>query len=210
MFLLPFRSEDFEVSLFLTENSSRHTLLTKHKTFHENRGSKFTPTRQTSWLTGGNTDAPIDLDDVGGNAGPAIRQEEGDEPIDLDNIPEAAPEPNAAEGSGAQQQQQQPLFVESDESDDAFQTQQTPQPKRRRKDKTTAPANDDAAADDDKKFAIRTTYDGFAIYGRILCLVVKRKGSSKQKAATSQQMLENWVSTQAAQDAGVDEGDGDG
>ena len=39
---------------------------------------------------------------------------------------------------------------------------------------------DDAdAADEKKKLGLKTSYDGFQIYGRILCLVVKRKDQGK-------------------------------
>lgn len=62
--------------------------------------------------------------------------------------------------------------------------------------------NEELAEDDKKKLSLNTSYDGFSIYGRILCLVVKRRGgrteSGAAPAASSQQMLENWVSTQAA------------
>ncbi|KAI7683524.1 hypothetical protein KC322_g13707, partial [Hortaea werneckii] len=65
--------------------------------------------------------------------------------------------------------------------------------------------------DDKKKLAMNTSYDGFSIYGRILCLVVKRKGKRSQPLQTApaggSQMMEQWVSTQAAQDAGLDEDD---
>lgn len=59
------------------------------------------------------------------------------------------------------------------------------------------------AQDDKKKLSLNTSYDGFSIYGRILCLVVKRCGTRTQTGkgmvpASSQAMLENWVSTQAA------------
>lgn len=60
--------------------------------------------------------------------------------------------------------------------------------------------------DDEKKLGVGTWYEGFSIYGRILCLVVKRRGATKAvsaggAASTSQAMLENWVSTQAVADA---------
>ena len=67
----------------------------------------------------------------------------------------------------------------------------------------------DTDANDDKKLAPRTTYDGFSIYGRVLCLVVKRKGPSmllsSSKTASSQQMIESWVSTQVAIQADLDD-----
>lgn len=65
--------------------------------------------------------------------------------------------------------------------------------------------------DDQKKLGLRTSYEGFSIYGRILCLVVKRRGvrnaASASGAASSQAMLENWVSTQAVADMHEDEDD---
>lgn len=56
--------------------------------------------------------------------------------------------------------------------------------------------------DHKKKMGLNTSYDGFSIYGRILCLVVKRKGArhhagNNTAPVSSQQMMENWVSTQA-------------
>jgi len=62
--------------------------------------------------------------------------------------------------------------------------------------------------------AMSTVYDGFSIYGRILCLIVKRRGgrataSGAVTAGSGQQMMEQWVSTQAAQEQnGMDEDDG--
>jgi hypothetical protein len=63
--------------------------------------------------------------------------------------------------------------------------------------------------EDDKKIGPKTTYDGFSIYGRVLCLVVKRRGAASMSAkhASSQQMMESWVSTQAAQGDLDDVGD---
>ncbi len=56
--------------------------------------------------------------------------------------------------------------------------------------------------DDKKKLGFRTNYDGFRIYGRILCLVVKRTGIVKGKllpGGTGQAVMESWIaSTQEA------------
>ena len=61
--------------------------------------------------------------------------------------------------------------------------------------------------DDKKKLAMDTTYEGFSIYGRILCLVVKRKGLVKGKVitgGTGQAMMENFItSTQAAKEGQI-------
>jgi len=67
--------------------------------------------------------------------------------------------------------------------------------------------------DDKKKLALNTSYDGFSIYGRILCLIVTRKGQNKgpseknagldAPALGGSQMMEQWVSTQAAQENAI-------
>ena len=64
--------------------------------------------------------------------------------------------------------------------------------------------------DDKKKLGLNTSYEGFSIYGRILCLVVKRRGVRNVTGsvpASSQAMLENWVSTQAAGQTADDDED---
>lgn len=56
----------------------------------------------------------------------------------------------------------------------------------------------DINEDDKKKMALTTTYDGFSIYGRILCLVVKRRGVAKGKEPTGgsgQAMMEEWIAS---------------
>jgi len=56
---------------------------------------------------------------------------------------------------------------------------------------------------------LNTTYDGFSIYGRILCLVVKRRGTGKGKelvGGAGQAMMEEWIaSTQIAEGQMMDE-----
>ena len=63
--------------------------------------------------------------------------------------------------------------------------------------------------DDKKKLALRTSYDGFSIYGRILCLVVKRRGNAKGKdlvGGAGQAMMEEWIaSTQMGEAQMMDE-----
>ena len=56
-----------------------------------------------------------------------------------------------------------------------------------------------------KKLRIDTSYDGFAIYGRILCLVVKRRGGGAARGrelagGAGQAMMEEWIAgTQVAE-----------
>ncbi|KAL3465473.1 hypothetical protein BJX64DRAFT_285410 [Aspergillus heterothallicus] len=59
--------------------------------------------------------------------------------------------------------------------------------------------------DDDKKLRFKTNYEGFNIYGWMLCLLVTRKGGKmKAKTASSepkrQVLMEEWISTQAQGD----------
>ena len=63
--------------------------------------------------------------------------------------------------------------------------------------------------DDKKQAAFNTTYEGFSIYRRILCLVVKRRGISKGKqlvGGAGQAMMEDWItSSQMMQGQVMDE-----
>lgn len=113
------------------------------------------------------------------------------------------------------------LFVgdgESDESDAAI----GQRPPKRRREKAAA-VGDTAEGEDKKKMAMDISYDGFAIYGRVLCLVVKRRGDGGRRGGSSavpsnnqaqtgrpggQAMMENWIaSTQLPEAAAGDDAD---
>jgi hypothetical protein len=168
--VLSLSQDDFEVSMFLTDSSTRHQLLTKNKEF---TSSKRKGTLK-GWLGPGEAskDKPVA---TAANDGirevVIIREESPSDDVDLADIP-------SAQGSG-------------DEEEEAVDNERE------------VPKTSHRTAQDDKKLAPRTTYDGFSIYGRVLCLVIKRRGVAATTAATgkhasSQQMMENWVSTQAA------------
>ena len=57
-----------------------------------------------------------------------------------------------------------------------------------------------ASQDEKKKAGLSTVYDGFQIYGRILCLVVKRKDGTKGKQlfGSGKGMVEEWISSTQA------------
>lgn len=174
--------EDFEVSIFLTETSTRHSLLYKQKTFRdtEKKGMQ----SNSSKLTGDTGDVPIEVED-----GPVIAREESEEDaFNLDDLPEA----DDAESEDG-------LFVDEDEGQrgskrpravtNTSSQSEVPQSKRRR---------EVEGGDDKKKMAMDTTYDGFAIYGRVLCLVVKRKdkkGKAPVGPGGGQATMENWISS---------------
>ncbi len=125
------------------------------------------------------------------------------------------------------------LFVRNDSSNESEGDNASrirPPPTKRRKEKDVHLEGDDdaeGAQDDKKKLAMHISYDGFAIYGRVLCLVVKRRdggprggrgaaglsasASDRSQAGGSQTRLggqasmENWItSTQVMADMAED------
>jgi len=119
----------------------------------------------------------------------------------LDDIPELDP----ADQNDEHERGDDELFVQdSEDSEPVFQSQRSVDVSRGRnalgQEETDASAKRSmAASEDKKKLALRTYYDGFSIYGRVLCLVIRRRGGRvSSAAASSQQLMENWVSTQAA------------
>lgn len=182
-------SDDFEVSIFLTDPSTRHSLLIKQKAFKE-RDTKLKSNsgKLTAWLD--SNERSIDLEE-GDNSAPIRQESDEEDGPRLEHYPEA---PKTA-------------VEEIDISEDeGFQPPSSPAGGRSGLDKRAASMGED----DKKKMALNLTYDGFSMYGRVLCLVIKRRGPkyrqegvrdvSKATDQGGKQMLESWVSTQAAQD----------
>lgn len=100
-----------------------------------------------------------------------------------------------------------PLFVSEGSEDEEFQAQTDPL-SRKGKEKSV-PIGEGDREDDKKKMALNTTYDGFTIYGRILCLVIKRRGSARgreQAGVSGQAIMEEWIaSTQAGEGQMMDD-----
>ncbi|KJX93457.1 hypothetical protein TI39_contig4312g00009 [Zymoseptoria brevis] len=217
--------EDFEVAIFLKETATRHSLLTKQKVLGEGK-SRLQSTG--SKLTGGlNAANPIHVTD---EPNADVRQEEEDEDVvELYKIPELGGKrkANAEEdgnANGKEDEDEDGLFVSSSD-EDFFATQRAKPPtKKRRKCNTDADEEkdeedvaipvDEEEQDDKKKLMMDTTYDGFSIYGRILCLIVTRKGKrdkGPQGTGTvggGSQMMEQWVSTQVAGEMGIEDEEG--
>jgi hypothetical protein len=228
------------VSIFLTETDTRHSLLHKRKLFRDKIQTRLTS--NSTKLVGASREAPIDVE--AGETDVPIRREDDDDQdaINLADIPmvdETAPdlEPTnrrpkrrrpreqgqEAEGGSdggsdvevIDDSSADELFVgegESDESDAGA----AQRPTKRRKEKAAA-VGDAAERDDKKKMAMDISYEGFAIYGRVLCLVVKRRGDGGARGGSSsvpsnkyqtgrpggQAMMENWIaSTQLPEAAG--------
>lgn len=196
--------DDFEVSIFLIETSTQHALLTKEKTFAEKPRLK----SNASKLVRNDNDFPIHVED---DAAPEVLVEDEDEEVSLDQIPEARISRNK------RGRDEDSIFVNSDdednvnnnddedEIDDNLEALQPPSKRKKVMDAAQA------STDDKKKMAMRTSYEGFGIYGKILCLIVKRRGGVKKSTAegvtSGSQMLQNWVSTQAQNEGGMNDGD---
>ncbi|KAK8016479.1 hypothetical protein PG993_014668 [Apiospora rasikravindrae] len=219
--------DDFEVSIFLTETTTRHSLVTKHKHFHD--------TTQTKLTSNSGAPPPLDVDmHAASGAITILREESDDEDLQLDAVPlapasvtgGAAPavaassrpkraRRNTADAEAEDHEQQQQKGGDSDfevipsSDEDAYNeggparsaTIGQPPAKRRKE----AAAADETDGDDKKKMAMDISYEGFSIYGRVLCLVVKRRdqsnatgsggggaiGKGKQGGGTA--MMENFI-----------------
>lgn len=139
---------------------------------------------------------------------PTTLREDSDEDIELQDIPSATPletspdseeqeEEEAAFGTMRPSKRGRPSH---DPDDSLFVSPSPDHPPSKR-----AKAADAATDDDKKKMGMRTTYDGFAIYGRVLCLVVKRREGARGKGPTAVEagkaMMEEWIaSTQAREE----------
>ena len=188
--------DDFEVAIFLTETKSRHAILKKEKMARSEKPRLGTTDRRMTGL--GTEDTPVEVGDRDDFA--FVREESPENSgIHMGDIPVAQ------EGPGDDSQRPQhddggSLFV-SDGSDDEAARGRS---RRARVIKEESVAlRSPAGEDDKKKMALNTTYDGFTIYGRILCLVVKRRGTvrgTEPAGGTGQAMMEEWISsTQAAE-----------
>lgn len=173
----------------MTETGTRHSVLTKQKHFRfRDKGALQSNSNK---LTGETNEAPIEVED-----GPVLAREESDEQIDLNNIPsadEADEESLFVQEDGPRRSKRSRRTTNDAESGMGSSPEIEPDPKRRR-DVGSAEGDDD---DDKKKMAVETTYDGFGIYGRVLCLVVKRKDnreiSREPRSMGGQARMEDWI-----------------
>ncbi|KAJ4397427.1 hypothetical protein N0V93_001655 [Gnomoniopsis smithogilvyi] len=220
--------DDFEVSIFLTETSTRHSMLYKHKHFRDTTQTKLTS--NSSKLVGASREAPVLVE---GNetdmpSAPILREEDDDDVLALQDIPKVDQDtpvttntlPRTSKrrrGRGttlpkyddAHQENStdatmisddDALFVSQDEDSSEDDDMQPPQAKRRKDETSTA--EPESERDDKKKLAMDISYEGFSIYGRVLCLVVKQrgdsvgnKGRSVAAAGGQQAMMENWITS---------------
>ncbi|PHH83228.1 hypothetical protein CDD82_3000 [Ophiocordyceps australis] len=182
--------DDFEVSVFLTETNTRHSLLVKHKEFREKAHSR---------LQSNSTRMIDEANQVHIN----IEPESDDDNRRLEDIPAAGPPRRSKrrrnaemDNAGEPSDERQVIHVDSDDE---------PAPKRTRGPSNSNSDDDNDDNDDKKKLAMDISYQGFSIYGRVLCLVVKRRdakvqptGAGTKAPKTScqgQASMENWISS---------------
>lgn len=194
-------ADDFEASIFLTETNTRHSILAKSKHFHESEPQKIRS--NTNKLIGETNENPVDVDAPGND--PVLREEESDEDGGrLADIPVApADGGRRSKRRGNIRDNDDDFESPNDETASAIEVDSdTEHPTPTRFGEADGSDGDDAE-DDKKKLAMDVSYDGFAIYGRVLCLVVRKKDHRGQKApgkAASgqpggQANMENWITS---------------
>ncbi|KAG5931714.1 hypothetical protein E4U60_005862 [Claviceps pazoutovae] len=187
--------DDFEVSMFLTETATRHSLLSKKKHFRD-KGLPMMQSNSTKLIDETNH-VPVDVD--GEQEITAILREEdsddGGGNERLSEIPVARPKRRRdmatsdihTEESGG-----------SDNAIDLDSDTERPVTKRARIPSALGEDASEGEEDDKKKLAMDVSYEGFAIYGRVLCLVVRRRENKTQRLrqdAEGQANMDNWITS---------------
>ena len=155
----------------------------------------------------------IDVDADGGV--PILQEEDEDDGIGLTDIPLANPLRRSKRQRAVSDQDETSVLSDDDETGSTIEISsdtEAPQPKRLRR-RISSEDGDVNRDDDKKKLAMDVSYEGFAIYGRVLCLVVKKRetkkagqpGYSGTTVASStggtghglegQAMMENWITS---------------
>ncbi|KAJ4862771.1 hypothetical protein T069G_03725 [Trichoderma breve] len=181
--------DDFEVSVFLMETDTRHSLLTKQKFFRDKAPSALQS--NASRLIAETNATPIDVD-ANDFAPIRIEEDSDNEGVALSDIPSANTNTNTNTNTRRRTKRQRSNTLEIDDSDEF----EDPLPKRPRG-PVKLPAEPEGEFHDDykKKLAMDVSYEGFAIYGRVLCLIVKKKENKTQQNLGGQAMMENWIAS---------------
>jgi hypothetical protein len=190
------RADDFEVSIFLTDVRARHTLLTRHKQFHNKTPLKSNSTRLTG---GGAGDDPVEI----------LQEESEEERIELADVPQSRETANddaamtkkrPREGSAGEEpvrKRERRLAAAAAEGSEAAEAAGSEaEGSEAEAEGSEAEAEGSEAEEDKKKMGMDVTYDGFSIFGKVLCLVVKKKEArSKQDSSAGQARMETWLAS---------------
>lgn len=172
------------MSIFLTETSTRHSILTKHKHFHDKSQTRLTS--NTNKMLGADKENPVNLDMS------VLQEQDSDDDVQISDIP-AVPSHHGAKRA---QNRSDDEFASEDETASAVEIDSdAEEPLHKR-------LGDNA--DDKKKMDMDVSYEGFAIYGRVLCLVVRKRDNPKKQAPgraasgvqpAGQAKMENWITS---------------
>ncbi|EFQ25615.1 hypothetical protein CGRA01v4_02329 [Colletotrichum graminicola] len=217
--------DEFEVSMFLTETNTRHSLLTKHKHFRDKATGRLQS--NSNKLIGETNDAPIDLDMEAEGSGDAVPVREESEPEGdaggLSRIPvvDETSRPRRSkrqrgESRGSDGDYELPSGDDAGHVASAIEigSEDDISPPSKRIKKRGGGFEGDHDDDDKKKMAMDVSYEGFAIYGRVLCLVVKKRhglrlaassGPGNAKQPAGQASMENWISSTQMPNPGAEE-----
>jgi hypothetical protein len=185
------------VSIFLQETGSRHSILTKYKSFGDQKKISSNSNKLI-----GESGSPIVIgDNNNGEPGVQILVESDEEPeAALQDIPETA----SADGKSGRSKRRRTRGA----GDDGEPKSSNSAPASKRK-KTVDPPEPLGQDDgDEKKLGLATTYEGFGILGWMLCLLVTRKSERTRNApedSGGQVLMEEWISTQAQRNDYEDE-----
>ncbi|KAG6105939.1 hypothetical protein E4U14_004822 [Claviceps sp. LM454 group G7] len=186
--------DDFEVSMFLTETATRHSLLSKKKHFRD-KGLPMMQSNSTKLIDETNH-VPVDVDGEQEIAA-ILREEDSDDGGNerLSEIPVArSKRPRDTTTSDLQTEES----GGSDNAIDLDSDTERPVTKRARIPSALGEDASEGEEDDKKKLAMDVSYEGFAIYGRVLCLVVRRRENKTQRLrqdAEGQANMDNWITS---------------
>ncbi|RBR23463.1 uncharacterized protein FIESC28_03645 [Fusarium coffeatum] len=155
----------------------------------------------SSKLIGETDSVPVDVDDE--FRAPVLQEDDEDE-VRLSDIPvaETTTRRSKRQRGTADPDQDDSEAFEDDETASAIEidsdTEAPPHKRPRAKEDDGLNTNDDK-----KKLAMDVSYEGFAIYGLVLCLVVKKRASAAASNSggvakgrpEGQAMMENWISS---------------
>lgn len=175
----------------MTEPSTRHSLLIKQKYFAE-------PGQRLASNSRKLTDpANVQPDETATRSSPIVLREDDDEgdAVGLQEIPLApAREVSGQVGrDGGRRDLDAPSEVIDLSKGDHMADRDTQFGSEQETSSDTPELGGEP--DDKKKLFMFSSYDGFSIYGRILCLIVKhRQGTNERLGANDgQAMMENWI-----------------
>lgn len=166
-------------------------MLTKHKHFRENIPPRLQS--NTNNLIGNNNENALTVEDDDRNDQvPIVLEEDSDEHNNrLDNIPLAS-DSRLTRPKRRRNMNNSGDDFEADELDETAPAisvesdpEQPPQ-KRLREDGVSGEVDEvDDNDDDKKKLAMDVSYEGFSLYGRVLCLVVRKTDNPNQRGTAS-------------------------